>query len=88
MVNSPKKEMRDFPSGPMVKTLPPKAGVADTILDWEVKIPHALQPITPNIFLKKKKQYCNKFNKAFKIGPYKKSFKKIKKKDELINIVE
>ena len=75
-MNRPKKEMRDFPGGPVVKTLPSKAGAAGTILDQGVKIPHALQPITPNIFSKKKMLYCNKFNKVFKIGPYQKIFLK------------
>ena len=45
--------MRDFPGGPVVKTLPSKAGAAGTILDQGVKIPHALQPITPKHFFKK-----------------------------------
>ena len=38
------------------------------------KISYALQPISQNIKKKKKKQYCNKFNKDFKNGPYQKNF--------------
>ena len=36
------------------------------------KIPYALQPINQNTKKKKKKQYCNKFNKDLKNGQYKK----------------
>ena len=59
---------RDFPGGPVVKTLPSSAGGVGLIPDWGTKIPHALRPRNQNI---KQKQYCNKFNK---------DFKKIKKK--------
>ena len=36
------------------------------------KIPHALQSKNKNI---KQKQYCNKFNKAFKNGPHQRNLK-------------
>ena len=45
------------------------------ITGWGAKIPQASQPTNQNI---KQKQYCNKFNKDFKNGPYQKIFKKMK----------
>ena len=50
----------------MVKTLPSNAGGADLIPDRGAEIPHAWRPRNQNI---KQEQYCNKFNKDFKIGP-------------------
>ena len=88
-MKSPKKEMKDFPSDPVVKTLPSKAGVAGTILDRGVKIPHALQPIIQKHYLQKRR--CNIVTnsiKSLKLVHIKKIFKKNKKKDELINRVE
>ena len=35
---------RDFPGGPVVRTLPSNAGVAGLIPGWGTKIPHALWP--------------------------------------------
>ena len=61
----------EFLGGPAVKTSPSNAGVAGSIPGQGAKIPHALRPKNQNI--KKKKQYCNKFNKDFKNGPYQKS---------------
>ena len=40
---------RDFPSGPVVKTLPSTAGDAGLIPSQGTKIPHALQPENQNI---------------------------------------
>ena len=59
--------LRDFPGGPVVKTLPSSASGEGLIPGWGVKIPHALGSKTPNIKKKnkKQKQYCNKFNKDF-----------------------
>ena len=59
----------DFPSSPVVKTLPSNAGGAGSIPGGGGKIPHASWPKKQNM---KQKQYCNKFNKDFKNGPYKK----------------
>ena len=56
-----KKHYRDFPGGPVVKTLPSNAGGGGLILGQGTKIPHALQPKKQN--LKQQKQYCNKFDK-------------------------
>ena len=56
--------LKDFPGGPVVKTLPSSASGEGSIPGWGVKIPHALGSKTPDI-KKKKKQYCNKFNKDF-----------------------
>ena len=42
----------------------PKQGGVGSIPGWGVKIPHASWPKNQNI---KQKQYCNKFNKDFKI---------------------
>ena len=61
------QEGRDFPGGPVVKTLPSKAGGVGSIPGQGTKIPHASQPKKQNI---KRKQYCNKFNKDFKNGPH------------------
>ena len=60
-----KKPERDFPGGPVVKTLPSNAGGAGSIPGQGAKLPHALWPKHQNI---KQKQYCNKFNKDFKNG--------------------
>ena len=54
---------RDFPGGPVVKTLPSNAGGAGSIPGQGAKIPHTLWPKNQNI---KQKQFCNKFNKDFK----------------------
>ena len=53
---------RDFPSSPVVKISPSKAGAAASIPGQGDKIPHASWPKSQNI---KQKQYCNKFNKDF-----------------------
>ena len=68
--------MRDFPGGPVVKTLPSNAGTTGLIPGQGAKIPHASRPRNQNI---KQTQYCNKFNKDFKNGPHqkRKSLKKI-----------
>ena len=47
----------------MVKTSPSNAGGAGLIPSRGAEIPHALWPKNQNI---KQKQYCYKFNKAFK----------------------
>ena len=39
-----KSEPGDFPSGPVVKTLPSNAGGVGLIPGWGAKIPHALWP--------------------------------------------
>ena len=60
----------------MVKTLLSNAGGEGSIPGWGAKIPHASWPKNQNI---KQKQYCKKFNKDFKNGPYpENSFKKKK----------
>ena len=59
--------MGDSPGGPVVKTLPSNAGGAGLIPSWGAEIPHDSRPKNQNI---KQEQYCNKFNKDFKIGPY------------------
>ena len=64
---------RDFPGSPVVKTSPSNAGGAGSIPSQGAKIPHASGPKNQNI---KQKQYCNKFNKDFKNGPYQKKKKK------------
>ena len=79
-MKSPKKEVKDFPGDPVVKTLPSKAGVAGTILDRGVKIRHALQPIIPKHFFQKRR--CNIVTnsiKSLKLVHIKKIFKKKRK---------
>ena len=71
-----KREFRDFPDGPVVKTSPCNAGGTGLIPGWGAKIPHISQP-------KKKKSQSRgskKFNKDFKNGPHQiKIFKRRKK---------
>ena len=57
--------LRDFPGGPAVKTLPSSASGEGSIPGWGVKIPRALGSKTSNIKKKNKKKTknCNKFNK-------------------------
>ena len=57
----------------MVKTLPPNAEGAGSILDWGAKIPQALGSKNQNI---NQKQYCNTFYKDFKNGTSKQIFQK------------
>ena len=66
--------VRDFPGGPVAKTLPSNSGGAGSIPGRGAKIPHASQPKNQNI-----KQYCNKFNKDFKNGPHQRKILKINK---------
>ena len=66
---------RDFPGGPVVKTLPSSAGGVGSIPGQEVKIPQdptGLVAKNPKIY-NRQKQYCNKLNKQFKNGPHKKT---------------
>ena len=42
-----KKAWRDFPSGPVVKNLPPNAREVGSIRAWE-KIPHATEQLNPH----------------------------------------
>ena len=65
----------DFLGGPMAGTLPSSAGGAGLILGWGTRILHASWPKSQNI---KQKPYCNKFNKDFKNGSYKKKIANIK----------
>ena len=78
--NDLKYYIRDFPGGPMVKTLPSSAGDAGPFPGQGAKIPHALWPKPKT----KQKQYCNKFNSDFKNGPHQK--KQINKILDTINI--
>ena len=61
----------------MVKTLPSNAG--GSISGQEAKIPYALRPRNQNIG---QKQYCNKFNKDFKMVHIKKKKKILKKRPQ------
>ena len=65
--------MGDFPSGPVVRTLPSNAEGADLIPSWGAKIPYALwqkkkKKKKKNPY-RKEKQCCNKFNEDFLNGP-------------------
>ena len=46
-------------------------GVGGSTPGQETKIPYASQPKKQNV---KQRQYCNKFKKDFKNGPYQKIF--------------
>lgn len=61
--------------GPVVKTLPFNAMGASMIPGWRVRILHTLQAKKKKKNTKQK-QYCNKFNKDFKIYPHLKIFSK------------
>ena len=63
----------DLPRSSVVKTLPLSAGGVGLTLGQWPKITHAFQPKKQNI---KQKQYCNKFNKAFKNDTHTKDLKK------------
>ena len=62
--------MRDFSGSPAVKTLSSHAADAGSIPGQGAKIPHTSWPKNKNI---KQKEYCNKFNKDFKVIHIKKS---------------
>ena len=55
--------LRDFPGGSVVKTSPSSVGGAGSLPVQGAKILHACWPKPI-----KQKQYCNKFNKDFKIN--------------------
>ena len=57
----------DFSRGPVLKTLPLKAGDMGSVPGRGTKIPHALQPKIQNI---KQQQYYKKISKNFKNGPH------------------
>ena len=44
-----KTQYWDFPGGPVVKTLPSRAGGVGSIPGWGAGIPHATQPKSQNI---------------------------------------
>ena len=60
--------MGDFPAGLVVKTSPSKARSAGSIPAQGAKIPGALWQKKTKML--RQKEYCNKFNKDFKNGPY------------------
>jgi len=64
----------DFPGGPVVKTLPSKAGGLSSIPDPVAKTPLASEPKRQKI---KQKQYCNKFSKDLKKVVHIKSLEKM-----------
>ena len=61
---------RDFPGGPVVKTLPSKAGGVHVTPGQISKIPHALRSKYQNT---EQKQYCNNCNKDCKMDHIKKN---------------
>ena len=60
---------RDFSGSPAVKTLPSHSAGAGSIPGQGARIPHTSWPKNKNI---KQKEYCNKFNKDFKMVHIKK----------------
>ena len=56
-----KEQSRDFPGGPVGKTLPSNAGRVGSIPGWGAKV-HMSLGQKQNL---KQKQYYNKFNKDF-----------------------
>ena len=63
------KRQGNFPGGPVVETLPSNAGGVGLIPGYVAKISSALQPKNQSI---KQEQHCNKFDKDFKNGAYRK----------------
>ena len=61
----------------MTKTLP--FSVGGSIPGREAKIPHT--SVSKTKTLKKKKQYCNRFNKDSKNGPHQKKKKSLEKEN-------
>ena len=74
----------DLPGSSVVKTLPPSAGGVGLTLGQGPKITHAFQSKKQNI---KQKQYCNKFNKAFKNETHTKVLKNRMHFLDLLNMV-
>ena len=60
-----KRKKRDFPSGPVVKTLPSNIGGLGLMPGWGAKIPHTSWPKNQNI---KQKKCFNQFSKDFKMA--------------------
>ena len=56
-------EVYHFPGCPMVKSSPSNAAGLGLIPDQGAEMPQTSWPKTQNIKKKKRKQYCNKFNK-------------------------
>ena len=54
----------DFPSGPVVKSLPPNAGSVGSILGQGTKVPHAVEY---GLTLKKKKRLLPVYNLSFSL---------------------
>ena len=72
-----KERVWDLLGGPVVKTLPSNAGGVGLIPGRRAKIPHALWPKKSKHWKKKKrKSYCNKFKKDFKMVHIKKEISK------------
>ena len=61
----------DFPGGPVIKSLPSKAGVPVLFLVGELRSHRSLGPNSKQTNIKQK-QYCKKLNKDLKNGPLKK----------------
>ena len=64
-----KRSTREFPGGPVAKILPSRAWGVCSIPGQGAEIPHAPKQ-NKTKWNVKQKQYCNKFNKDFKNGPY------------------
>ena len=61
MTSKIKISLQDFPSSPVVKTLPSSAGGLGSIPGQKAKIPHASRPKKKQN--REQKQYRNKFDK-------------------------
>ena len=71
-----KRSRREFPGGPVTKISPPGRGVCVRFLVRELRSHMPQNKTKQNV---KQKQYCNKFNKDFKNGPYQNTNLKKKK---------
>ena len=76
----PYKERRDFPGGPVARTVPSNAGGAGLIPRWGAQISHASCRIPPP--KKQQKSYCNKLSKDLKRAHIKNKTLKTRKERE------
>ena len=72
VVPFPKMSKRDFPGDPVVKTSLSNAEGVGSVPCWGTKMPCDLWPKYQNI---RQKQYCNRFNKDFKMIHIQKNLK-------------
>ena len=71
-------KIKNFPSGPVIKTLPSNPRDVGLLPGQGVKSPHVSWQKEKNKTIQK--LHCNKFNKDFKNGPHQEMLQKKKKR--------